>query len=97
MGQNQPPSDGAELPWNRRTRKRFERAKALVIHLFAGEGDSCKEWGKGWPSGVEVVALDILKDPRMKFASQYHLGILVLSCEGVSDCCNHRRAPMPNG
>ena len=65
MGQNQPPSDGAELPWNRRTRKRFERAKALVIHLFAGEGDSCKEWGKVWPSGVEVVALDILKDPRM--------------------------------
>ena len=83
MGQNQPPSDGAELPWNRRTRKRFERAKALVIHLYAGEGESCKEWGKGWPSGVEVVALDILKDPRMNL---HHASTWGYLCYLVKTC-----------
>lgn len=83
VGQNQPPSDGAELPWNRRTRKRFERAKALVIHLYAGEGESCKEWGKGWPSGVEVVALDILKDPRMNL---HHASTWGYLCYLVKTC-----------
>ena len=53
VGQSAPPPDGDALPWNRRQRKRFLRAKALVIHLYAGDESSCKDWETGWPPGVE--------------------------------------------
>ena len=45
------------VPWNRSQRRRHAMAKALIIHLYAGEGS--QEWVVGWPSGVEVVTLDI--------------------------------------
>ena len=49
---------GCHLPWNRAQRRRHSQAKALVIHLYAGE--SAKEWDHGWPPGLEVVTLDVL-------------------------------------
>ena len=44
-GQQKGKPDGNLLPWNRRTRRRVETARAVVIHLFAGKGAS--EWRKG--------------------------------------------------
>lgn len=55
-GQGEEPS-GLHLPWNRAQRRRHAQAKALIIHLFAGE--SSKEWLMGWPSGVEVITVDV--------------------------------------
>ena len=65
VGQESPPKDGSGLPWNRRKRRSFRQAKALIIHLFAGNKSACREWEKGWPPGVEVVTLDVLADPAM--------------------------------
>jgi len=53
---------GDELPWNRRCRRRFLSAKAIVVHLFSGKGS--KFWKDGWPNGVECVTLDVADDPR---------------------------------
>ena len=50
--------DPHRLPWNRHQRKRHKRAKALIIHLYAGKG--AKEWRQGWPDGIEVVTVDLL-------------------------------------
>ena len=55
-GQGEEPS-GLHLPWNRAQRRRHAQAKALIIHLFAGE--SSKEWSMGWPSGIEVITVDV--------------------------------------
>ena len=49
---------GCHLCWNCAQRRRHSQAKALVIHLYAG--GSYKEWDHGWPSGLEVVTLDVL-------------------------------------
>lgn len=76
VGQNSPPGDGSKLPWNRRTRRKFLKAKALVFHLFAGDEGSCKEWEKGWPAGVEVVALDINRCPPSDIHSSEVWGYL---------------------
>ena len=76
VGQNSVPVDGSKLPWNRRTRKRFLKAKALVFHLFAGKEEACKEWEKGWPAGVEVVALDIERCPLFDLHSKEVWGYL---------------------
>ncbi len=48
---------GLHLPWNRAQRRRHAQAKALIIHLFAGE--CSKEWVSGWPQGVEVITVDV--------------------------------------
>jgi hypothetical protein len=38
---------GAHLPWNQAQRHRHAQAKAIVIHLYAGEAS--KDWCLGWP------------------------------------------------
>ena len=63
--------DSSQLPWNRKMRKRFQGAKGLVIHLFAGGGNSCKDWEKGWPSGYEMVAIDIQANPQMDIHNRH--------------------------
>ena len=47
----------SQLPWNRSQRRRHSLARALVIHLYSGEGS--QEWTVDWPQGIEVVTLDI--------------------------------------
>ena len=64
VGQDHVPK-GEDLPWNRRARKRFRKAKGLIIHLFSGNKESSRQWKQGWPKGVEVLCLDIKDDPRM--------------------------------
>ena len=61
VGQDQEIPQGSELPWNRGTRRRVHRAKAVIIHLFSGKGS---EWKKGWPDGVEVLTLDVRENPK---------------------------------
>ena len=34
-------------PWNRRVRKRLNKAKGVIIHLFARSRQSAREWQKG--------------------------------------------------
>ena len=60
-GQNDEKPLGSEVPWNRGVRKRLESAKAIVIHLFAGNSGY---WKKGWPEGVEVLTVDIRENPH---------------------------------
>ena len=62
MGQfdGKPPSES--LPWNRHVRRRVEKSKALVIHLYSGPKDVF--WKKDWPAGVEVLTVDNRADPR---------------------------------
>ena len=62
VGQHEGIPDGSKLPWNRHARRRFEKSKALVIHLFSGENP--KFWKTGWPQGVEVLTLDNKVDPQ---------------------------------
>ena len=52
---------GENLPWNRHVRRKVERAKALVIHLFSGPKDQF--WKREWPEGVEVLTADSRADP----------------------------------
>ncbi len=61
QGQDDPKTEGSEVPWNRGQRKRLENAKAIVIHLFSGRSSY---WKKGWPEGVEVLTIDIKENPR---------------------------------
>ena len=61
-GQKKGKPDGNLVPWNRRKRRQIETAKAVVIHLFAGENAS--EWRKGWPDGVETLTLEITESPN---------------------------------
>ena len=53
---------GEASPWNRRTRRRLERSKGVVLHLFAG-----KDW-KVWESmdldGHEMLSVDLLQGSR---------------------------------
>ena len=50
--------DGQLLPWNRRKRRRVERAKQIVLHLFSGP-DS-KYWEQALQKGnVEVLCVDL--------------------------------------
>ena len=61
-GQNEELPPGDQLPWNRRCRRRFLNAKAIVIHLFSGK--CSKFWRDGWPAGVECVTVDVAEDSR---------------------------------
>ena len=67
-GQGEEPN-GADLPWNRAQRRRHSQAKALIIHLFAGE--SAKEWISGWPTGVELVAVDVRDGQNLHHAATW--------------------------
>ena len=62
VGQNDKCPDGSELPWNRHVRRRLEKAKGIVIHLFAG--DHSGWWRKDWPKGIECLTIDPKDDPN---------------------------------
>eukprot|EP00438_Fugacium_kawagutii_P033247 Skav228431 [mRNA] locus=scaffold1325:416500:425994:- [translate_table: standard] len=54
---------GQKVPWNRRTRRRLESAKNLILHLYAGKD------GKFWAthlgdSNTEVLCVDILDNHK---------------------------------
>ena len=50
-------SPGLSLALESCPKATLPQAKALVIHYA---DDSAKEWDHGWPSGLEVVTLDVL-------------------------------------
>ena len=43
-----------ELPWNRRRRRRIEKARKVVLHLFSGPD----------VEGAETLCLDVLINPK---------------------------------
>eukprot|EP00435_Cladocopium_sp_Y103_P057698 s652_g20.t1 len=45
--------DEARLPWNRHQRRRFKKAKGIVLNLFSGPDQSW--WSKRMPHDIEVV------------------------------------------
>ena len=49
-----------ELPWNRHQRRRIEKAKGVVLHIFAGAKESTRRWEELCAGGFEVLTLDIL-------------------------------------
>eukprot|EP00438_Fugacium_kawagutii_P034398 Skav207733 [mRNA] locus=scaffold362:324153:328160:+ [translate_table: standard] len=54
---------GGKVPWNRRTRRRLEGARHIVLHLFAGK-DS-RYWTQQLRGdGVEVLCVDLLDNCR---------------------------------
>lgn len=63
--------NAAELPWNRRKGRSFERAERIVINLFVGPDPGW--WTKTPPAGWEIIKVDILQhqdllhDPTMAF------------------------------
>ena len=65
-GQGEPASTH-HLPWNRAQRRRYSQAKAIVIHLFAGE--AAKEWSQELPAGVEMLTVDIRDGQNLHDAS----------------------------
>ena len=107
-GQQKGKPDGNLVPWNRRKQRQIETARAIVIHLFAGNNAS--EWRKGWPDGVEVLTLDItessnqnLHDPNVwgylnyVVSTKKVLGIVGPPCRIVSRLRNIRPGPNPLG
>ena len=55
------------LPWNRAQRRRLAQAKAIVIHLFAGEAS--KEWCHELPPGVEMLTVEVREGQNLHDAS----------------------------
>ena len=54
---------GAELPWNRRVRRRLRKARQIVLHLFSG--DTEKFWKSELEApGREVLCVDVEIDRR---------------------------------
>ena len=54
--------DGGTLPWNRRRRRKVEKAEKVVIHLFAGANE--KEWMEALDgNGVAALCADTAIDP----------------------------------
>ena len=51
--------DGHRLPFNRRTRRKIEKATTVVVHLFSG-GDPGR-WARWEKNGVAVLCLDLLQ------------------------------------
>ena len=63
VGQDLGMPQGEGLPWNRRSRRKFDQAKGLIIHMFSGDAPSSKKWTQGWPPGVEVITVDTSTNP----------------------------------
>ena len=63
VGQDLGMPKGEGLPWNRRSRRKFDQAKGLIIHMFSGDAPSSKKWTQGWPPGVEVITVDTSTNP----------------------------------
>lgn len=53
------------LPFNRRQRKRFEKAENLVVHLFAGNKELSRRWEDLRAGTTEVISLDILSGQNL--------------------------------
>ena len=53
------PVNTEELPWNRRRRRRIEKARKVVLHLFSGPDE--KEWRI---EGAETLCVDVLINPK---------------------------------
>eukprot|EP00438_Fugacium_kawagutii_P019078 Skav200865 [mRNA] locus=scaffold3214:128100:133379:+ [translate_table: standard] len=50
---------GSKVPWNRRTRRRLEGARHLVLHLFSGKDQ--RYWTRQLQGdGVEILCVDLL-------------------------------------
>ena len=97
------------LPWNRHQRRRIERAKGVILHLFAGEKGSFRKWKDLEETGYEVLTLDILAggsedlhSPRL-WAYLWSLaatGVLKIlfggpPCRSVSRLRHQRPGPRP--
>lgn len=50
--------DASALPFNRHRRRQIQKAKCVVVHLFAGKEDPC--WKEQEKNGTVVVCLDVL-------------------------------------
>ena len=74
--------DGHRLPWNRRKRRRLERAKKLVIHVFSGP-DS-KYWEKVLnQDDMEVVCIDLQAEiPADLHDDQTYMYLLAMAASG---------------
>lgn len=55
--------DMAALPFNRHKRRRIQRAKWVVLHLFSGENPGW--WEKRLPQGTELLEVDVLTGQDM--------------------------------
>ena len=74
--------DGHRVPWNRRTRRRLDRAKKIVLHLFSGP-DS-KYWEKTLnKDGNEVLCVDLKSEVSADLHDdQTYLYLLSLAASG---------------
>ena len=88
--------DGNLLPWNRKKRRRLERAKQIVLHLFSGP-DS-KYWEKTLQRGnVEVLRIDLHAEIAADLHDNQSLSVLAVPCGLRPSQGHHRRSSLPNG
>eukprot|EP00435_Cladocopium_sp_Y103_P055340 s270_g18.t1 len=62
--------DEARLPWNRHQRRRFKKAKGIVLNLFSGPDQSW--WSKRMPHDIEVVDVDLLRGQDLLDPGTWH-------------------------
>ena len=62
--------DEARLPWNRHQRRRFKKAKGVVLNLFSGPDQAW--WSKRMPHDVEVVNVDLLRRQDLLDSAVWH-------------------------
>ena len=62
--------DEARLPWNRHQRRRFKKAKGIVLNLFSGPDQGW--WSKRMPHDIEVVNLDLLRGQDLLDSGVWH-------------------------
>ena len=62
--------DEARLPWNRHQRRRFKKAKGIVLNLFSGPDQAW--WSKRMPHDIEVVNVDLLRGQDLLDSAVWH-------------------------
>ena len=62
--------DEARLPWNRHQRRRFKKAKGIVLNLFSGPDQAW--WSKRMPHDIEVVNVDLLRGQDFLDSAVWH-------------------------
>ena len=74
--------DGHLLPWNRRRRRRLERARQIGVHLFSGP--DTKYWERTLQQdGVEVLCVDLQADTPADLHDNYvFMYLLALAASG---------------